>query len=445
MTDLIHAELVYIRKSALDHHQVQRIKGNLTVRSKFKDRIISVYTENEEYLGVPRYYKLPLYINSFESVTYIAEGTHVSFDFMGTLRPYQQKAVEDYKKKLAQGHTGVLLNAETGSGKSVMGVRFLGELKTTTLIIVPKSDLMDQWKDNLLKFSNIKEDEIGIAQQNICNYEGKKVVIGMLQSLCKDRYSEHFKQYFGCVLIDEIHRVSAKEFSKAATLFPAKYRIGLSASMERTDGTSIVFYLHLSNTFIKVNPTQPKPEVFIFNYGHLSGRIPKYCTTVQQRRGSLLSLLAKNRDRTYTLATLTARLAKSGRQTVVLAERKAMLYEMQEILTEQMGFFRRDVGVYIHETKKRDKARIAIDCTIILATSKMLSEGTDIASLRALVLATPVSTVLQPVGRIRRINDKYKNPIVLDFVDIKYKECNRWATTRQRWYKQEGFPLKIMK
>ncbi len=444
MSDIINAELMYVKKAILSNHQLMQIKNRLTVRSNFDKRSVKVYSEDDDYIGVPRYYRLPIHINDFSITEAISEGTVIDLQFDGTLRAYQNKALNDYRDHLYREIHGSLVKADTGAGKTVMAIKFLAELKTTTLVIVPKSDLMEQWRENFLMFSNLQERDIGFVQQDVCDYEGKSIVIGMLHSLCKAKYTEAFNNYFGCIIYDEVHRLGASEFSEVCKLFPAKYRLGLSAGMDRPDGMSVIFYLHLGNNIIKVKPTQPKPDVYIFNYGKHSGVIPKYLTQVQQRRGSLLSMFASNKDRIEALALLTSRLAKSGRQTVLLSERKVMLRQIRAILIDKYNFAPNKVGIYVYETSKSEKARVASECEIILATTKMLSEGTDISSLRAIVFATPLSQVLQPVGRIRRSGEGYEHPIVLDFVDTRYKETLRWARTRRSWYLKEGFKITVM-
>jgi superfamily II DNA or RNA helicase len=265
----------------------------------------------------------------------------------------------------------------------------------------------------------------------------------MLQSLCKDKYPEDFKNRFGLFIADECHRLGATEFSKVMSVYPAKYRIGLSAGMDRKDGTSSVFYLHLGRNVIKCGQTQPKPEIYVFKYGGHSGVIPKYLRQKKQRRGSLLTMLANNHDRNRTLARLCKRLADSDRQTIMISERKFMLGQVRLALLA-MGFQDSEVGVYIYETPKNERKRIALECKIILATTKMLSEGTDIDTVRAIIFGTPMSEVLQPIGRIRRVKEGLKTPIVLDFTDIRYKETVKWHRQRVRWYNQQGFKISYM-
>lgn len=54
--------------------------------------------------------------------------------------------------------------------------------------------------------------------------------------------------------------------------------------------------------------------------------------------------------------------------------------------------------------------------------------------LRAVVFGTPASDVAQAVGRILRLCEGAKEPVVVDLVDTKYEDCCRWASYRQQYY-----------
>ena len=96
-----------------------------------------------------------------------------------------------------------LLQDFTVTHNTYLGVRLLCSVGMTTLIVVTKEDLMVQWKDNLLKYTNLKLDDIGFIQQDTCQVEGKKVVIGLVHSLAGRDYSSSVYNAFGLVICDE--------------------------------------------------------------------------------------------------------------------------------------------------------------------------------------------------------------------------------------------------
>jgi predicted helicase len=92
--------------------------------------------------------------------------------------------------------------------------------------------------------------------------------------------------------------------------------------------------------------------------------------------------------------------------------------------------------------KEKERERVAKECKVILATYGKVSIGTDIETLSGLVLATPTSDVLQTVGRIVRIMDGKKSPIVVDFVDTYYKDAVGWAYNRRKFYQEHNYYMK---
>jgi superfamily II DNA or RNA helicase len=165
--------------------------------------------------------------------------------------------------------------------------------------------------------------------------------------------------------------------------------------------------------------------------------MPHYLQDTISRRGVLLSALAKNNKRSAIIAKFAGQLVDSGRQTLVVSERIPHLEQIHQYMV-QMGIPESDLGFYLGKTSKRERARVAKECSCILATMSMLSLGTDIPTLRGLVFATPVSQIAQPVGRIRRISPELKDPFVVDFYDSDYDECTRWMRNRRRFYESIG-------
>jgi superfamily II DNA or RNA helicase len=266
----------------------------------------------------------------------------------------------------------------------------------------------------------------------------------MIHSLCKDMYPEEFKNYFGLVIFDELHKLGAFTFSQVGGMFPAKYRLGATATLRRSDGMAKVFYSHLGNEVIKpLKSDQPVPKIVVVKYGRSSGVIPHWANTKVKRRGVLFSALAKNPERIEWLSKVTKELYDTGRQTLVIGERIMQLENIIRYLTMRHGVDGEDIGLYIGKTTATERKRIAKECKIIMATTSMLSLGTDIPTLRGLVFATPLADVEQPIGRICRLCSDTKNPIVIDFVDGAYKDTMGWYQGRLKFYKKKEWEVKF--
>jgi superfamily II DNA or RNA helicase len=69
----------------------------------------------------------------------------------------------------------------------------------------------------------------------------------------------------------------------------------------------------------------------------------------------------------------------------------------------------------------------------------MAKEGLDIPKLDTLIMCTPMSDVVQPIGRILRVHDSKKEPVVVDIIDSLVKICSLMYNTRQRLYLSKGW------
>ena len=64
------------------------------------------------------------------------------------LRDYQKQALENWEKSSMKGC--VIL--PTGAGKTAIGIKAIQKLNTSTLVVVPTIDLMEQWAHNISKY-----------------------------------------------------------------------------------------------------------------------------------------------------------------------------------------------------------------------------------------------------------------------------------------------------
>ena len=74
----------------------------------------------------------------------------VNFDFSGTLRPFQQVAVD----RMLSKDFGTL-NSATGSGKTIMALYMIAKRRQPTLIVVHTKDLAAQWTQRIGSFLGI--------------------------------------------------------------------------------------------------------------------------------------------------------------------------------------------------------------------------------------------------------------------------------------------------
>lgn len=412
-------------------------RNHCTFLPKFGKDPIRAFSEQDGLFGFPRHLA--------PSCQRIVEKTVLQpldqpFSFLGTLRPYQEPVVSDLLKKV-KSERDCMLWADTGTGKTVMLLMAAASLGLRTLVVVPKTDILDSWIQKISEFTDIPADRVGHVQASTTRTKDCPISLGMLQTLYKGNRPEPFYNEFGLVIFDELHKMGADKFSAVGGMFSAKYRIGATATPHRQDGMEAVFRAHLSSVTVRLyNHTNPEPKILVYKFPRGSGHIPKWCNTPVKRRASLLSNLSDNLYRARILARLTVKIVNSGRQTAVLCDRKDWLFTFRSLLIG-LGMDQDKIGIYIGDTPTHERQRVASECSCILATMKMLELGTDIPTLRAIVFATPLSDVAQPVGRALRYNPELPDPVVLDFVDLAYPEAQRWAQSRLRYYRSRGYEV----
>ncbi len=447
------AECLWIPLKLLSLLEVDRLKKSLTIYKKYDGTEIKLFKVNDAFIGVPiHHFKLPKGIPDSRTA-----GAIIKFEFTSPYRKGQPEAVCQFREYWLSGGTGFIIEAVPGWGKTCVCIKLMSIVGRTSLVIVPRSNLVKQWVSRLIEHSTLKRSEIGIAMGGVVEYINKKVVVGLVHTVSKDRfmYDDNFKNYFGMIVFDEVDRsVPPQTFSTVASMFPARIRIGVSAILSRKDGLDVIFKKHIGQHYIKADDegTTLKPKVIIHNYNTSSGEVPKYLQKLQ-RRGVLLSRLAENNNRNGKICGYVKLIYNSGRQCLVISDRIKQLQSIKRFLVSTGGIPDSEIGFYVRQlysdngdSKKTvtesERKRVTQDCKIILATYGMMSLGTDIVSLAGLIMATPQSEVKQTIGRIVRKMKGKQQPVIVDIVDSAYPDAVGWGHARQRYYAQENLLVK---
>lgn len=356
------------------------------------------------------------------------------------LKKRQDDLINEYLAEIEATNSpmkGGILCAACGTGKTVISAKLFAKIGKTTLVVVHKEFLADQWRERLLSFTDLKDSDIGIAQQNKCEFEGKKVVIAMVQSLIEsNRYPEAFYRWPGVVCYDETHRMAAPQFQRAVSQFPAKYRIGVTATPRRADGLQPVFEWHIGKVVAKMDGgNEVIPKIYqvktdtyypdsLYCWKNQDGKIKKLFL------GKLVNLIVEDRRRNQWIGKEVVRALSADRKVMVLSDRLEHLRNLESIV-KGLGSSS-TIGYFIGGMDQEERSASA-RCDLILGTFQMAKEGLDIPDIDTLFLTTPKSDVEQSVGRILRYHEDKKDPIVVDMVDT-MPTCIDFAAKRLRQY-----------
>lgn len=144
-----------------------------------------------------------------------------------TPRPYQQAALAAWQQA---GRRGVVV-LPTGAGKTLVALLAIADAAVWTLMVVPTLDLLDQWRRVLLEI-------LGAPSEHVATYGGGRQDLGPLTVMTYDSAAIHTRELnrFGLLIFDEVHHLPATSYRRAAEGAIAPYRLGLSATPDRTDG-----------------------------------------------------------------------------------------------------------------------------------------------------------------------------------------------------------------
>jgi len=154
---------------------------------------------------------------------------YATFDFKQKYRVeprhYQSESIEAWRGNERCG-TIVL---PTGAGKTHVATMAIEMCKRQTLVVVPTLDLMNQWYDLLISTFNA---EIGLIGGGF--YEIGAITVTTYASAF--RHMERIGNQFGLIIFDEAHHLPSEGYKYAAEFAIAPFRLGLTATPERTDG-----------------------------------------------------------------------------------------------------------------------------------------------------------------------------------------------------------------
>jgi superfamily II DNA or RNA helicase len=146
------------------------------------------------------------------------------FTFQQEVRSYQAEALQIWKK----ARKGYIV-LPTGAGKSYLALLAVHATQRDTLIVVPTLDLMHQWYGLIITYFSQEPGLIGGGY-----FEIKDITISTYDSAWM--HMERMGNRFGMIIFDECHHLPGESYSLSAIASIAPFRLGLSATPERSDG-----------------------------------------------------------------------------------------------------------------------------------------------------------------------------------------------------------------
>ena len=396
----------------------------------------NVYQENDDYYSIPKYYGLKKFGKPDINKEII--GSEININFNGDLRPLQKEIINKVIPYIKINDGGVLV-LPCAAGKTVLSLYLAAVLKVKTLVIVHKTFLLNQWKERAEQFTNAK---IGIIQQNKIDIDDKDIVIGMLQSIAKDKYESTIFKDFGLVIFDEAHHAPSKYFSKALPIINCKKTLALSATPNRSDRLEKILFWYFGDILYK-QPTETLNNVLVkmikFNSSDLTFKEYKQNFGNDVNRPKTINKLTELEPRNKLIIKIIKEiLIEADRKLLILSDR----IEHLKILYNSISVLQITTCGYYIGGMKQSKLDESTKAQIIFASYSMAQEALDIPELNTLLMITPRKEIEQAVGRITRKKDHLVQPLVIDIVD-KLPIFDRQSKHRKKFYNTKEFIIKL--
>lgn len=363
--------------------------------------------------------------------------------FVGQLRATQLLPVEAFMSAAADPvRRGGIVSLPCGGGKTVVALYIMSQVARRTLIVAAKDFLLNQWLERIGAF--LPDASVGFVRAATCDVVGRDVVLVSLQSLALKTYPEGLFSDFDLCVFDECHHLGAEVFSRALPRVSTPICMGLSATLDRKDGLRRVFEWFLGPVVYEA-PHERRSDVVVrvLRLPPFPGAVERTLPSGRLNLARMISELCAHVQRTDAMLDVLVGCVtdEPGRRVLVLTDRRAHVDDLVRGLVSR-GVARADIGPYLGGMTQAALSA-STGCAFILGTFSMAAEGFDVPCLDTLLLASPVSSVEQAVGRIGRALPEARRygPVVIDVVDD-FSAFRNQAQRRRRFYVSRGFSVK---
>lgn len=373
-------------------------------------------------------------------------GKQLAVSFQGQLRSEQRIAAE-----AMLAHDAGVLAATTAFGKTVIGAWLIAERRVSTLVLVHRRQLLDQWIERLAMFLDLPPEAIGRVGGGRRRPTGL-VDVAVVQSLVRKGMVDDSVADYGQLIVDECHHLSARSFEQVARQAKARFVVGLSATVARKDGHHPIIFMqcgpvrHRVDARVQAAARPFEHKVLVQPTAFRSLRAPESDKRLEFQ--ALYQALIDDRARTRRICEDVVGCVRDGRSPLVLTERTEHLDQLAQALEPHVRHavvLRAGMGA---KQRKAVSGKLAAiphhEERVVIATGKYVGEGFDDPRLDTLFLTLPVSwrgTVAQYAGRLHRLFDGKREVQIYDYADLEVPMLARMFDRRCRGYEAIGYTV----
>jgi hypothetical protein len=342
------------------------------------------------------------------------------------------------------------LFADTGIGKTFLTINNICETNLKTIIFCPDDRAIKTWKEELLKFTDLHEDEIlylkcvSNIKKAIKNKNKYKIVLFSINTASSmfsnnniDEFTEFMSEFkFGLKVFDEMHlRLKSIFFIDMYTNTFKTIYLTATNNMRIYGEQKVMEYMTPSEDCVYLQEPVKKFELIKFIYHTTPSNYTEVSKRIQKVNGFDANEYLKYlfRDEPVTEFYLNnvikpvynhaLKLIKEENQKVAILFKsiesgKIVGNYIQTLYPDlKIGYFNSE----IKDMKIREKE---LDCNLIISTDKSFSGILNIYNLSVIILSTPITSIAhikQIMGRLRE--EPNKRRIVMQLCDNTFKKA----------------------
>jgi len=346
------------------------------------------------------------------------------------LRDYQEGCTEEILKNV-EG----ILQLSVGFGKTYISIKMIEETQLKTLIIVPRLNLLKQFKSDI---KNLCGYDPGIINGPTFNI--KDVTLATIQTL-KKRDLTKLRKYFGMVIADECHTVPSVRGTKVIESFNPFRLYGMSGTPDRSDGQGEAIKFMFGDIIINRSLPQSLPAVEVVRCAE------EMC---EDTYAAIIDSQVDNIKRNVLIVDKSNESYSMGRKVLILTKRTRHCDELIKMIdTNKIKCHIIKSQLPVKEQVAQDKLLESLrdggrDLDIIMGTFGLLSTGINIPALDTIIFAGDIKSsvlVTQSIGRILRLFDGKQSPKIIDIDDVKSGILHNQARLRKKFYLTNGWGI----
>lgn len=386
--------------------------------------------------------------------------------FTCTIEPRDKDQIDSINFLTDTTNSQKMLSLNTGEGKTYCTINALSQLKKRAMIIVDKDKIMQQWKSEILKFTDLEEDDIYLisGSQSINKIMDNKsdpnykIFIASHRTLASyagenwDAITRFFNKIkIGCKVFDEAH-VEVKNIFMLDSFTNVAQTIYLTATPSRSNPLEDKVYQLSFKEMPKYGLENKfnEPHNIIYYISYDSKPEMSVVARCKTKRGFDTNTFSnytfnQNYDQFFDIICklLNITLKHSGKTTIIL-HKNDHIEKLKKNLEEVYEGI--EIGIFSGLITNKNEREKELNKKIILSTDKSMGKAVDIKDLQFVIMTVPTSSKVvaeQTLGRLRKLPDG-RNTIYFDLTDVGFKSCLNQRKSRRQLLDLKAKKIKLL-